>query len=135
MAAGDGNKQVKKKPIVIYEPMPAAERERLDSRRRETDGVAELPDGFHLVGRGRSGMLYYREGENVLELGWEISGTRPGISLYLSGLDEWVLPARAPTSDADRERLRAALDRWPGLRNNGVTLVSADDLVRPWEDE
>ena len=46
-----------------------------------------------------------------------------------------MLPARAPTSDADRERLRAALDRWPGLRNNGVTLVSADDLVRPWEDE
>lgn len=135
MAAGDGNKQEKNKPIVIYEPMPAAERERLDARRRETDGVAELPDGFHLVGRGRSGMLYYREGENVLELGWEISGTRPGISLYLSGLDEWVLPARGPTSDADRERLRAALDRWPGLRNNGVTLVSADDLVRPWEDE
>ncbi len=76
--AGDGKKQEKKKPIVIYEPMPAAERERLDARRREHDGVAELPDGFHLVGGGRSGMLYYREGENVLELGWEISGIAAG---------------------------------------------------------
>jgi hypothetical protein len=85
----------------------------LDRQRRHRHRVAEHPDGFTEVADGRSGAVYYREGERVLELSWEMDATRPGILLYVGGLDEWVLPEPQPTSAAERDRLRAALEAGP----------------------
>lgn len=123
------------KDRIIHEPSSAKEREALDAERRREDKVEQLGEGFHLVPRGRDGVVYYREGMRVLELPYEMDGRQPGILLYVDGLDRWVLPARTATSAADRQRLRAALEQWTQQHRGKVTLVSRADLVRPWEDE
>lgn len=120
---------------IIYEPSSAKEREAQDAERRREDKVDELGEGFHLVPRGRDGVVYYREGLRVLELPYELDGTQPGILLYVDGLDHWVLPARSAVAPADRQRLRASLELWAQQHRGKVTFVSRDDLVRPWEDD
>jgi hypothetical protein len=103
---------VDEEPRIIHH-LSAEERGVLDRQRRHRHRVAEHPDGFTEVADGRSGAVYYREGERVLELSWEMDATRPGILLYVGGLDEWVLPEPQPTSAAERDRLRAALEAGP----------------------
>ena len=125
----------KGKNKIIHERSSARERDELDAARRREDKVDELGDGFHLVPRGRDGMVYYRQGSHVLELAYEMDGTQPGILLYTDGLESWVLPAKSATSASDRQRLRAALEQWAKQHRGTVTFVSRDDLVRPWEDE
>lgn len=86
-----------------------------------------------LENRGRDGVVYYREGERVLELHYEMDGTQPGILLYLDGLNRWVLPESQPTSSDDRERIRRALEEWTRQHRGSVTFVLETDLIRPWE--
>jgi hypothetical protein len=64
-----------------------------------------------------------------------MDATRPGILLDVGGLDEWVLPEPQPTSAAERDRLRDALERWAQRYRGTVTFVADGELVRPWEDE
>ncbi len=120
---------------IIYEPSSAKQRDVLDAERRREDKVDQLGEGFHLVPRGRDGVVYYREGTRVLELPYEMDGTQPGILLYVDGLDRWVLPSPTATAPAERQRIRAALERWTEQHRGKVTLVTRDQLVRPWEDE
>ena len=103
--------------------MDDRERQSRDAKRRHLERMLPRADGFHEVSRGRAGTIYYREGERVLALEWEMNAVEPGIILYLHGLDEWVLPAPEPTSAADRRRLRAALDRYAGRYRGTVRFV------------
>ena len=120
---------------IIYEPSSAKERDALDAERRREDKVDQLGEGFHLVPRGRDGVVYYREGTRVLELPYEMDGTQPGILLYVDGLDHWVLPSRTAASPAERQRICAALESWAAQHRGKVTFVTREHLVRPWEDE
>ena len=118
---------------IIHEPSDANRRAELDRLRRKTDNIDELPEGFTLKPHGRDGVVYYREGERVLELSYEADGTSAGILLYLGGLDAWLLPSRRLTSPADRQRIRDALENWARNHRGRVSLVSSEDLIRPWE--
>ena len=119
----------------IREHSTTSERAKIDQHRRLKDRVEDIPDGFTVKPNGRDGTVYYREGQRVLELAYEADGTRPGILLYTTGLKTWVLPDMQPTAPDEAARVRGALENWARLQGGPITLVSPQELIRPWEDE
>ncbi len=85
------------------------ERQSRDAKRRHLERMLHRGDGFHEVSRGRAGTIYYREGEHVLALEWEMNAVEPGIILYLHGLRGVGAPrARAHLGRRSRAPARRA---------------------------
>ena len=87
--------------------------EKWTRQRRKKDGIETLPNGFSFKAHGRGGFIYYREGEKVLELYWEMSGV-PEYDILLNtfGLRTWIWPQSSPVNNADYARLRDQLVLW-----------------------
>ena len=98
----------------IYEPPPDPQTvARWNAKRRRDHKVAELEPGFSFRASGRAGCIYYREGDKILELHWEMSGVDEyDVLLSLNGLREWALPHVEPVEPAKQEELLAALRDW-----------------------
>jgi hypothetical protein len=98
----------------IYEPAPDPQTvARWNADRRREHKVAELEPGFSFRASGRDGCIYYREGDKLLELYWEMSGVDEyDILLSLEGLRAWALPDVEPIEPAKQEEILAALRSW-----------------------
>lgn len=89
-----------------------------DEARRQKDNLDGMPDGFTFKPHGRDGWIYYRDGHKVLEMYWEMSGTREyDLLIHSSQLHSWSLPTCEPLSNDDREKITARLVIW-GSKNN-----------------
>ncbi|HVX91193.1 MAG TPA: Imm74 family immunity protein [Candidatus Paceibacterota bacterium] len=74
---------------------------------------AALPEGFSLRSHGRSGFVYFRERERVLELYWEISGVEDyDWLLSLEATKSWAHPKEEKVPEAERQRIVDALESW-----------------------
>jgi hypothetical protein len=103
----------------IYVQLDPKDVARWTANRRRRDKVGELPDGFTFKPSGRDGYIYYREGERMLELLWEMSGPDDyDILLALDGLREWVLPQVEPIEITKQQEIEASLRSW--LRHHGI---------------
>lgn len=97
----------------VTEVVTPEERLKWARRRHKRDAVADLAQGFSFRAQGRQGFIYYREGNRVLELYWEMSGIPEfDILLNVFGLSRWVWPYVEETPIVDRGRIRQALEAW-----------------------
>jgi hypothetical protein len=80
---------------------------------RRTKVVSTLPQGFTFRPDGRSGFIYYRAGDRVLEIYVETSAVaRYDMLVWPEGLDEWVYPESAPLSSDERIDVRRQFRTW-----------------------
>ena len=115
----------------VTETISPEKREKWRRRHWREDRVADLPQGFTYKSSGRQGSIYYREGEQILEIPWEMSGAREvDILVHLSGLDHWVLPQTELVPAADVVRIEEALKAWMKFMNYRADLVR-DPLPSP----
>ena len=103
----------------IHEPPPdPKDVARENAKRRRRDNVEQLPSGFTFRASGRHGFVYYREGDHILELCWEMSGREDReIILSLRGLREWALPRVEPVDAAKQKQIEDELRKWLELNN------------------
>lgn len=103
------------KPIIrVYHP-PSDPRDvaRWTEERRRRDGVSGLEEGFTFRPAGRHGYVYYREGERIMELVWEMAGPENyDIILFLHGLRKWALPHAEAVAPEKQQSIEAALRSW-----------------------
>jgi hypothetical protein len=99
--------------IVVDYPLDEKTKRKWDRERWAKNRVSDLPEGFTWKKDGRSGCIYFRRGERVLELFYEISGDPAyDILLWPAQLSSWVLPTSEPIPAGEQRALRAALERW-----------------------
>lgn len=89
------------------------ERVRAKELQRREEAFARIPDGFTSEDKGRCGYIYYREGDKMREIGWEMSGV-PELDILVDGIKAtWTIPAHVPIPIEQRleilGRLRAFL--------------------------
>ncbi len=78
---------------------------------------AALSEGFSVRSHGRSGFVYFREQERVLELYWEISGVEDyDWLLSLEATRTWAHPKGARVAQAERQKIIDALEGWLALK-------------------
>jgi hypothetical protein len=64
-------------------------------KRREKD-FRGLNQGYTFKADGRSGFVYFREGDQILEIHWEMSGVpKYDVLISLSDIQNWTRPAGA----------------------------------------
>jgi hypothetical protein len=100
----------------LYEPLTAEERRGYDEIRWKRDHVDKLREGFSLVSDGRSGYLYFREGDRFIEVYVELAGD-PSFDLILEirGLKSWISLAtlsRDPVPPDEETRIRSEMEAW-----------------------
>lgn len=97
----------------IFEPPADPEKvARRNAARRRQHKVDELDDGFTFRPSGRDGYVYYKEGDKLIELYWEMSGSdEQDILLSLSGLTDWASPVE-PVPTSKQEEVLTALKTW-----------------------
>ena len=72
-----------------------------------------LENGFKHILSGRSGFLYYKSENRMLELYTEISGVPEyHFLIWEDGLEYWVYPNREPVSAKDQNRISEELLSW-----------------------
>jgi hypothetical protein len=116
-------------PIHEPPPDPKVVADRL-AKRRCADKVDELEQGFTFRPSGRDGYIYFRRGEKLLELYWEMSGVDDyDILLSLEGLQQWVLPQSEPLASEQRAEIRTELQSWLAA-NNVRALLQETEMER-----
>ncbi len=80
--------------------------------RRETI-FPGLSEGFTFKPQGRSGFVYYKESNHVLEIYWEMSGV-PEFDILISPLEirEWTVPPGCPISPEKQKEIVAGLGKF-----------------------
>jgi hypothetical protein len=75
------------------------------TKRRSNDFPA-LEEGYTFKAKGRSGFVYYREGNHVLEIYWEMSGV-PQYDILIAPLEiiRWTSPADQPIPPEKRRQI------------------------------
>ena len=75
------------------------------TERRRTDFPA-LEEGYTFKAEGRSGFVYYRDGDHVLEIYWEMSGV-PQYDILIAPLEitKWTSPADRPIPPEKRQQI------------------------------
>ncbi|HEX3698296.1 MAG TPA: hypothetical protein VH374_23190 [Polyangia bacterium] len=97
----------------VTEDIPPERKEKWRRQRWRDDRVVDLLQGFTFKTSGRQGFVYYREGDRMLELPWEMSGVPEyDILLNIFGLTRWVLPTIEPIPEGEGRRLEQDLKRW-----------------------
>ena len=72
-----------------------------------------LPQGFTFRPDGRSGFIYYRLGDRVLEIYVEMSGVALyDMLVWPEGLDDWVFPEARPLTGDERIDVRSQFRAW-----------------------
>ena len=83
--------------------------EAAQQKRRRTD-FPPLAQGYTFKADGRSGFVYYREGEQILEIYWEMSGVpQYDILISLSEIRNWTTPARLAIPSDKRDQIIGGL--------------------------
>jgi hypothetical protein len=105
--------------IRLFEPMSEQDLAKSQRQRRKKAGVPDLEQGFTNRSEGRTGMFYYREGDRILEFGWEFSGGEgPGeILISPDAFREWFHPAVEPIEADKQAQIKEAFIRM--IRNQG----------------
>lgn len=120
--------------VVVEDSVDERSKASFDRSRWTNDRVSELPDGFTLRPCGREGSLYYKEGDRVLELGFELAGNQDrSILISRTGLKKWILPGRDLLTPGEHQRIEGLAARW--LEDMGLSakfLSPETDLVRDW---
>jgi hypothetical protein len=106
------------KPVkFVTHHVPEARARAWDTKRRKKYGVSTLPQGFTHKPEGRDGFFYYREGDRVLELYYELG---PGKNVFVNwdGVTRWVWPEASYVDPDDQLRIKALALTW--LAGKGV---------------
>lgn len=92
----------------VYEPASDEERKKATLNRRKKDGVPNLEQGFTERSSGRSGMFYYREGDKILEFGWEYSdiSVPGGILISPEAFHAWFYPTTELINSDKKEEIK-----------------------------
>jgi hypothetical protein len=99
--------------IVIQHTIDEKTKKKWDRQRWKEHGVSELPQGFTIKKDGRAGSIYFRRGERILELYYEISGDPAyDILLWQHSLSNWILPGPEPVPPEEQQAIRAELEQW-----------------------
>ncbi|MBI2812919.1 MAG: hypothetical protein HYX71_01385 [Opitutae bacterium] len=78
-----------------------------------TANIAKLNPGFTFHAEGRSGAIFYKRDEHVLELYWEMSGVPDyDILLWIDESYFWTYPKKEKIEDTERDQIIRALDLW-----------------------
>jgi hypothetical protein len=94
----------------MFDPdaMMRAAREAQEKRRQKD--FPRLTEGYTLKPDGRSGFIYYKEGEQVLEIYWEMSGVRQyDILISLSDIQISTRPEGEPIPTQKKEQITKGL--------------------------
>ncbi len=89
------------------------------AERREKDKLNRFitSNGFHLKSQGRCGTIYYIEDGKVLEIDYEISGTKKyDLLIFYDSVSNWALPIQAKLSDSQKSEIRSGLVEWLKLK-------------------
>ena len=85
---------------------------------RRTKVAPALPQGFTFHPDGRSGFIYYRAGDRVLEIYVEMSGVAHyDVLVWPEGLDTWVYPERTPLTADELIEVRKQFSAWLRQQN------------------
>ena len=72
-----------------------------------------LRQGFTFRPDGRSGFIYFRSGDRVLEIYVEMSGVPEyDMLVWPDGLDTWVYPEGVPLTADERTEVRNQFSTW-----------------------
>ena len=83
--------------------------EAAQQKRHQTD-FPGLAQGYTFKPDGRSGFVYYREGEQILEIYFEMSGVpQYDILISLSTVRDWTIPQRLPIPPQKRDQIISGL--------------------------
>ena len=83
--------------------------EAAQQKRRQTD-FPGLAQGYTFKAEGRSGFVYYREGEQILEIYWEMSGVpRYDILISPSEIGNWTTPGGLAIPSLKRDQIISGL--------------------------
>jgi hypothetical protein len=83
--------------------------EAAQQKRHQTD-LPGLAQGYTFKADGRSGFVYYREGEQILEIYWEMSGVpQYDILISLSEIREWARPRGVAIPSHKRDQIISGL--------------------------
>lgn len=88
-----------------------AVREAAEKRRAAT--FPSLAEGFTLQANGRCGYIYFRRGEHMLEIYWEVSAAEQfDILLLPLQVTHWHRPAGVLIPESESHDIIQALGRW-----------------------
>jgi hypothetical protein len=94
--------------MLDHDAMMKAVREAQEKRRQKD--FSHLKEGYTFKPDGRSGFVYYKEAEQILEIYWEMSGVRQyDILISLSEIQKWTRPEGAAISAEKREQIITGL--------------------------
>jgi hypothetical protein len=100
------------------EELSAAKKAAIARKRWKENKVTELANGYTWRTDGRTGCLYIKRHDRVLEVFYENSGTPEfDIILYWSSA-AWILPNQEALSSAERTELYEELSQW--LKETGT---------------
>ncbi|MCG8434608.1 MAG: hypothetical protein MJA83_11305 [Gammaproteobacteria bacterium] len=89
------------------------ERQLKSVEQRRAGEFSSLVDGITLKQDTRSGYLYYKENDRLLEIYVEMSAVKKyDFLLSWEGLNSWVYPEKVETTDEERKRLQELVENW-----------------------
>ncbi len=85
---------------------------------RRSEAASTLAPGFTFRPVGRSGFIYFRSGERVLEVYVEMAGVAPyDMLVWPEGLENWIYPERLPLSSGELQSVRREFGAWLKQQN------------------
>lgn len=89
--------------------------------------IAKLKQGFTFHAEGRSGAVFYKRDERILELYWEMSGV-PEYDILLSTeeIRFWKYPQEEKIENPERDQIVRSLELWlrkENLRSDAFPLA------------
>ena len=98
--------------------------------KRKTKLYPTLPQGFSLRYEGRSGAVFYRKEDKILDIYWEMSGVDDyDILLLPLDLSEWSHPEGERIPDDEREQIVCDLEIF--LKGQNIKSDAFAPLKRP----
>ena len=87
--------------------------QQIEENRIAAIDLASIPEGWSESTSGRSGYLYFREGDNILEIATEMSAVKQyDILIYENGFQNWIVPLHEPLTNEQRQRTAHSLANW-----------------------
>src|SRR5881227_2216634 len=79
-------------------------------QKRHQKDFSRLDEGYTFKADGRSGFVYYREGDQILEIYWEMSGVPEyDVLISLSEIQKWTRPDGLPIPPQKKDQLISGL--------------------------
>lgn len=88
---------------------------------------ANMKHGFRLTG-GRGGVIEYRDGERLAQIGWEMLHRGKDLALYIDD-SGWVSPTRAPFTPKERADILRRFDAWARATRTRYEIVPPEPRV------